>query len=430
MRGRFNLFQATMLRWRELYPYNAVHTARVAAPLDAARVTREIDAVLAARGLAGLVLDTARKRYEYAGGTPRTALEVLPGGADPERVLHAAIERGLNAAFAPDGNVEAFRFFAVDAGAWYQLGIAYDHVIAGGDSIADLLADVVQRCMGATAAAGPPPALYPPTYFRLFARHALRVLAGLAAIPGAIASMRRSMRPRFRFGDDPRNAFAAAWIGPSGVAALNRAAKAWGVTRGDLMLALVMRALAPVVGEERRGQRRNEIGVAVIVNLRREFGTTVRASFGPLLSSYRYSHPVPARIPLETLARDIHRQTARVRRRKLYLVTLLVLGGVGLLWPRLTPARRARVYGKHYAAWAGLTPLDVDTIWRNAGAAAPPAGYLRGVSTGPATPLIVAATTAGSELQIGLTYRPAAFTADDIGKIAAALVSGADELEP
>ena len=55
MRGRLNLFQATMLRWRELYPYNAVHTVRVDAPLDAARLARDIDAVLAARGLAGFV---------------------------------------------------------------------------------------------------------------------------------------------------------------------------------------------------------------------------------------------------------------------------------------------------------------------------------------------------------------------------------------
>jgi hypothetical protein len=430
MRGRFTLFQATMLRWRELYPYNAVHTARIDAPLDAARTVREVDAVLSARGLAGLVLDAARKRYEFAGGAPGASLEVLAGGTDPARVLHEAIERGLNVSFPADGRFEPFRFFAVDAGAWHQLGVAYDHVVAGGDSVADLLAEIVQRVRGAPLAPAPPPALYPPDTARLFARHALRMLAAVAAIPAAVAALRRSMRPRYRFGDDRRNAFASVRIVAPGVAALNRAAKAWGVTRGDLLLALVMRALAPVAGEDRRAKRRSDIGVAVIVNLRRDYGTTVRECFAPLLSSFRYAHPVPAGVSLEALARDLHRETARVRRGKLYLVTLLVLGGVGLLWPHLSPARRSRDYGKHYAAWAGLTPLDVDAIWRDAGATTAPAGYLRGVSTGPATPLIVAATTAGGALQIGLTYRPAAFTADDIARIAAALAAGAADLEP
>ncbi len=40
MRGRLNLFQAAMLRWRELHPYNAVHVAELPGPLDAARRSR------------------------------------------------------------------------------------------------------------------------------------------------------------------------------------------------------------------------------------------------------------------------------------------------------------------------------------------------------------------------------------------------------
>ena len=32
MDGAFNLFQATMLRWRARHPYNAVHVARVVGP--------------------------------------------------------------------------------------------------------------------------------------------------------------------------------------------------------------------------------------------------------------------------------------------------------------------------------------------------------------------------------------------------------------
>jgi len=428
MRGRLNLFQATMLRWRELYPYNAVHTVRVDAPLDTVRLANTINAVLEARGLAGYVLDPGRSRFEYSGGAPRVALDVLKGGADPGRVLHAAIERGLNTPFASSGPFDPFRFFVVDAGPVHHLGLAYDHVVAGGDSIADLLREIVLKDAATTQRRPDVPSLYPPTCRRVFARHAPSLLAGLAAVPGAIASLRRSQRPRYRFGDGRQNAFASARIDAAGVAAMQRAATAWGVTRNDLLLALLIRSLVPVVGRGDGGRRR-EIGVATIVNLRRDFGTPVGATFGPFLSSYRYAHPAPAGVALETLAHELHVQTARVRRRKLYLATLVALAGVGALWRRFTPERRARVYAKHYAAWAGLTPLDVDAVWRDAGAVHPPSAYLRAVSTGPATPLILAATTAGNELHLGMSYRTAAFDANDIARITAALLAGVKELE-
>src|SRR5258707_1596974 len=133
MKGRFNIFQGAMLRWRELHPYNAVHVVRVDARLDAPRLARDIDAVLLARGLTGLVLDTAHDCYEYAGGAPQTVLEVLSGGGDPAAVLRAAMERGINAKFAANGRSDPFHFFAVDAATQCHVGVAYDHVMAGGD---------------------------------------------------------------------------------------------------------------------------------------------------------------------------------------------------------------------------------------------------------------------------------------------------------
>jgi hypothetical protein len=428
MKGRFNIFQRAMLRWRELHPYNAVHVVRVDAPLDATRLARSIDAVFARRGLTGLVLDTPHHRYEYTGGAPQTALEVLPGGADPSEVLRAAIERGINARFAATGRSDPFRFFAVDEGTRFRLGVAYDHVMASGDSIVGLLADISLEYAGA-ADAETVPSLYPGTSSRMLLRHAGYVLAGLAAVPGALANARRSLRPRFPHGDDRRNAFASRRIERPGADALARASRAWGVTRADLMIALLMKAIAPLAGEARHEKRRREIGIAWIVNIRREFGTTVRDSFGQFLSSYRLAHPVPEGITLRDLARDVHRETARVRRRKLYLVTLLALAGLGFLWRWLSPHQKGTVDAKNYPAWAGLTPLDVEAVWREACGAAPPTEYLRAVSTGPASPLIVATSSVGGELQIGFSYRVAAYTAEDIAKIAASLVNEINNID-
>jgi len=435
MNGRFNIFQGAMLRWRELHPYNAVHVVRVDAPLDAQRLARDIDAVLFARALTGLVLDVDHDRYEYAGGAPHTMLEVLPGGDAPAEVLRAAVERGINTQFAANGRSDPFRFFAVDAASRCHVGVAYDHVMAGGDSIVDLLAEIVGRYAAASPdalAARPMPSLYPPTCRPVLVRHALYLLAGMTAVPGALASARRSLRPRYPHGDSRQNAFATMRIAKSGVDALSRAARAWGVTRADLMIALLMKAIAPLAGDARHGKRRREIGIAWIINIRRDFGTSFRAFFGQFLSSYRCSHPVPDGIALRALAEDVHRLTARVKTRKLYLVTLLALGGLRLLWPRLSARQRGAVDAKNYPAWAGFTPLDVDALWPQAygteGAEA--SDYLRAVSTGPASPLIVAATSVGGTLNLGLSYRVAAYTAEDIATLAAAithLVNSLDE---
>ena len=66
MRGRLNLFQAMMLRWRDLHPYSAVHVVRVMKPCSAAALEAQIEARLGGAGLTGFALDRRRSRYEFA----------------------------------------------------------------------------------------------------------------------------------------------------------------------------------------------------------------------------------------------------------------------------------------------------------------------------------------------------------------------------
>ncbi len=113
MKGRLNIFQGAMLRWRELHPYNAVHVVRIDARLDATRLSRDIDAVLTTRGLTGLVLDAARRALRVrAEARRRRSSRCLPAATIRTRLSRGAIERGINTDLSrtrPDRSVPVFR---------------------------------------------------------------------------------------------------------------------------------------------------------------------------------------------------------------------------------------------------------------------------------------------------------------------------------
>ena len=432
MKGRLNLFQTGMLRWRDLAPYNAVHVVRIDAPLDRQRLRHAIDGELAAFGLTGFELDRARGRFEYRGGAPRATLETAVCVSDSAEALRAEIERQINQPFPPAGAFEPFRFFALDTGEAFYLGLAYDHFVAAGDSIIALLAALADRYRhgGAGTDRRAAPDLYPAPYRGMLLRHPVSVLRGLPSVPSMVARFRRAFRPRYPHGQETQNAFAHFRIERPGFDAMRRAAKAWGVTLNDLLLALILLTLSPLAAGRRDTARRKELAIAAIINIRADCGADSRAAFGQFLSSFLVSHRVPPGMTLEQLARDVHAETVRVKAKKLYLQTLFAMGIAGLVSGLLSPPARARFFSKSYPVWAGTTSLNVDALWIGAGGQAPPSEYLRAASTGPHAPLVAVLTAAASAMHVGISFRTAAFTRDEIAKIADGILHCIDTLAP
>jgi hypothetical protein len=422
MSGRLNMFQRTMLRWRDLHPYNAVHVVIVTETLDSARLSDAIAQQMQALGLADLELDRARGRYEWRGGRGGVDLRLLSDG-DPQARVHDEIARQLNAAYPADGRISPFRFFAVDAGSSFHLGLAYDHFVAGGDSIVRLLCGIVSRYRGEPVAQAAVGAASMPSYGRLFLRQAGAVLRGLASLPGIAASCRRSFRPVYTAIDDGQNAFARLRLGLPEQEALVRAAKTWGVTQNDLFMTILLKVLSPLAANRRQESTRREIAVASIVNIRRDFGSEAQNAFVPLLASFRVSHPAPDEISVEELAHSVHEESTRIRQGKLYLQSLLGLGLAALQWRFLSEAHRRRFFAKHYAVWAGTTPLNVAPLWAHAGGRGPAPEYLRAVSTGPLAPMICAISTADEVVNVGISYRTAAFDASTVDGVVADMLS-------
>lgn len=428
MRGRLNLFQAAMLRWRSAYPYNAVHVVELPGELDAARLSRSVDAHLTQIGVGRLALDTQRRRFEYVGGPVHAELPVLAADGDPLPLLEREMERHLNEPFDGQGAFEPMRFFAVSNGASFHLGVAYDHFIAGGDSVVALLKGIAARYDGTLPPGAAAPDLYPSSYARLFARNALSFYVGQYSLPGMLMRARRAFRPRYPHGENKYNAFTSFELDPAVYAGVVRTAKSWGVTRNDLLLAMMLCALSPEVEERRTARRRKEIALASVINLRGELAPGPEQAFGQFLSSFLVSHVVPKDVTLEALARDMHAQTQRVKRRKLYLQTLYLLACGGLAWRFMTPEQHKQMYAKNYPVWGGLSALNVEGIWKDVSGTVPVLHYLRAVSTGPFSPLVLAPASVGDCLHIGVTYRTSAFRREDIERITGRIMTCARRL--
>jgi hypothetical protein len=429
--GRFNLFQRMMLRWRDLHPYNPVHVVRIPAPLDVERLRACIAERLGASSLTGLVVDLDRWRFRYEGGPAGVALRVVPAGSDPTAVLTREIERELNTPFPRASAAEPFRFCALDSGGGFQLALAYDHFVAGGDSIARLLTAIACAYLGRDVPAPRAVQRYPATYRSVVLRHPVWTLRAVLGLPALVAGARRTHRPRYGNIEDCHNAFAYFCLGPSQMRALVATGRAWGVTLNDLLMASLLQALSPFAAERRLAPRRTELAVASIVNIRSDFRAGADDALAPFLAAFRVAHPVPEGIGLRQLVADVHAATARIKRRHLYLRTIIALAASALMWRFLSLRGRHAFYAKHHPASAGITTLNVNAIWNEAGAGAT-AGldYLRAVPTGPLCPAVFAVTTVRDVAHVGIAFRTSAYSRAAVSGLSAELVRIVDALDP
>ena len=404
--GRLNLFQAVMLRWRDLHPYCAAHVVDLATPLDTGRLATTIAGVLEAAGLTGLALDRRRGRYVFAGGPAQVALDVEPAGDDVDAAVAAAIERRINVAFPSDGALDPFLFFAVPTPAGFRLGISYDHVFAGGDSIAVLLSWIATRYQAPADAAVAVPRLGvdPPGYGRLFAAQLRALIGGLPALSGLVRAARRSVRPRVEHPEDGRNGFLRIPLAPGRNDALRAAGRAWEVDRRPAARRDAARGRAAGAGPRRRPASRSRGGVD-----RQHPRRFPAAGAGGV-------RPVPVGVP--RVPSGVRRRIAAFGRHRHRRDN--ARGQVAQALPAVAAADRARpatarpdvaraagaFFFKHHPAFAGLTMLNVDALWPET------APYLRAASTGPLTLMVLAATIARGELSVGVTYRIAELPPD------------------
>lgn len=418
-----------MVQWDEMHPYNAVHVAELRGPLEAMRLCDCINAIVGRRGLARLTLDRERSAFQYEGGPVACEIRTLSGEPATSSTTEAEIERQLNLRFDLTGPFCPFRFFVVPAGDAFHLGLVYYHAVADAESVFSVLEEIASAYGGGgEAVASAPPELYPDRRAHLLRRHPLTVVRKVLAVPAHTRQLRRSCRPRYADAGDLTNGVVRLPLAPEEFHALRAAAKSWGVTVNDLLLALLLKGLAPKAAGRFDARRRRRLSVGCIVNLRQDLPADQRGAFGLFLGSFTVTHAVPEGIGLRRLAGDIRGQTAPIKRHKLYLATPIALAFARLMLRLFGPARRNGFYAKHHPLWGGLTNLNLNRLWNP-----PPShalrDYWRSVSTGPVTPLVLSATTIGDRMNLTVSYRTTVFSRTDVADLAGHFREGLEETQ-
>jgi hypothetical protein len=449
LRIKLNQFQRMMLRWNALHPYNAVHVVRLDGTPDLDRLKSTIASTLQSVSFEEIVLHPAADPSSSKCFEPRNLFDrspdisILP--SSDASVLQSHVERELNRAFVCGPRVNPFRFFVQTIDQSFWLGLTYFHPVADAEAIVWLLLACVDAYSRPVQL--PPPALshpsprHPATQARpletflndapgpLLLRHPFVALRRLGGIATNAAALRRCFRPPMRDHNDFTNGFVFFSVPAQGLRALIAAAKSWNVTVNDLFLALLLKSVSPLASRRHTSGKRRRLAIGCIVNVRKDLGLSSRPLFGLFLGSFILTHEASDTLPLEALARDINRETTKIKKRRLALGTPVELFFGRLLFSLFSTERQKKLYQKNYPLWGGITNMNLNAIWP-AQNDSPSFDYFRAVSTGPATPLVFSLTTAGDHLNAGLTFRTTVFSKADIAQVQTMFLKHINELEP
>jgi NRPS condensation-like uncharacterized protein len=350
-------------------------------------------------------------------GAASSQIRTIAGDESPQCALVGEIERQLNLPFDHTRRFSPFRFLVAPAKDSFFLGMVYFHPVADAEAVVWLLRDIV-TCYQDSNAPGLTDGLdlYPDSRAHLLRHHSKVVARKFLSLPAQTRNLRHSHRAPCRDVNNMANGLLCFSLEAEDLRRLVATAKSWGVTVNDLFMALLMKSLSPLSSARALARKRRKLSVGCIVNLRKDLGIDSRRVFGVFLGSFFVTHEVPGAISLRELATDLATQTARIKRHKLYLASSLELGLGRLMFKFFSPGRQKKFYAKHYPLWAGITNMNMNSVWDKTDDHAP-LDYFRAVSTGPIAPLVLTVTTFGDRLNLGVSFRLSVFSKNDISEL-------------
>lgn len=410
-----------------MHPYVAIHVAQVHGCLQPGKLSTCLKAGLAKAGLSRLKIDVEQQTFEYEAHAADYPLRVVDGGERPMVSLPREMEKELNLPFPFHEPFTPLRFFAVPAGDSFFLGLTYFHPIADAESVVLLFKSLLTFCATGDANGLTPLDLYPDPGLLSLRRHPGVLARKALAIPAQVRQMRRSHRPHYADHQDMTNGFSCLTLNAELSASVLAAAKSWKVTVNDLFICLLLKALSPGATSRVRSRRRRLISVGCVTNARADLKLDRARTFGLFLGAFTVSHEVPDVITTRDLAADVRKQTARFKDQKLHLGASIDLVPARLALRFFPREAQKKFFAKTYPVCGGVTNMNLNPLWAPTETGAP-MDYLRGVSTGPVTPLALSVTTFRDRIHLGVSYRTTVFARDQVEMIQSRIEQGIEDV--
>jgi hypothetical protein len=166
-----------------------------------------------------------------------------------------------------------------------------------------------------------------------------------------------------------------------------------------------------------RGKSR-ELSLGSIVDARADACGDLSSTFGVFLAYFlvRVGHDRTA--SLADTTRRVAGLTGPIKQQRRYLDSFINMKFANAMWPHLSEAARPHFARKMLPMTAGISNVLAREPWivENRSRIL---GYSRGAPTGPMTPLVIAPTTLGDDMTVGVSYRLTGFSSAKIDGIMA-----------
>jgi hypothetical protein len=425
-RGGLNVFQRLVRQWESLHPYNGAQVLKIEGEVDLQLCRSAWLDALAALNLGVVSIQKNSYRYRRMNGEAiYHGVAECPAGTRLEEWISSEMNRPFD-----DGQGVPFRPFVIRESGHFWMGLCYQHWVADSTSIRMLIHEWFARQFKLEAAINRPLRIHAGGYLSLFGPHCPRSRPGsaLAATMRWHEEFRRVRRIEDPVGfRDMAMGFELFNAPPGLIDSVCKSARSAGAKVNDLFLAAIARVCDEFVPAEAKFRRR-QLAIGSIADLRPSAGKPVGDVFDLLLGFAVVRCKAHEMNDWRKLVGAIARQTQDQKLGALPLSSFMRMG-IGLIAGKwLSREKVMEFYRKRVSLAGANSNVNVNRCWAGKYAGCRLLDYVRVAPTGPMTPLVFATTTFGSNLSVGLTYRPAIVPAETARRAGARFIEYLHEI--
>lgn len=409
-----------MLRWEQVRPYNAVHIVELRnLQLTKDRLQAGLDACLRTTGLCDVQFDRKGKTLTLNSTGATSPVEHFASGHADDSDLSARMTDQLSIPF-PEAAGCPIRVQLIDKSDDVQyVVLAYRHTVADAQSSVLILNAILNHCRTGSRnelldgwnVAELRQLFRKETGWRQwFGRNrklATELLHGLSCV-----------RP---LGSSPNNTREVCLIHDTNLetAQLKAAARTYGVSIQDFLMAAQVEAFAEVFGDSSRFDLKPSdlLAVTSMMDLRRHASGCLDNAIGQFLGMVSVRPSVSHAKTFASLVKFVSSRNADAKNKREFFWSINSMSLMARIWDRLPLSVNRDLARKLYPFVSALSNVNLGPPIVKEVEDGVVTNYFRGANLGVMVPLVLSNTTVGDQFNLCTTHKDAVYTEDEVRQL-------------